>query len=393
MLFHGIRNVIPAAIRNQSVLTCFRTTSSFFTDDSVLINEGQYNATIIINRPKILNALNLEMIRKITETLRRFENTKSFVIIKGAGERSFCVGGDVPDLIKNDVERSRASFRDSYALLSFISKSKIPNIALINGMTMGGGLGVAVHGKYRVATERTMMAMPEAAIGLFPDAGSSYFLNRLNGKLGLYLGMTGTRLLAEDVARVGLATHYCESTQITNLEAELVKATNVNEVDKILNSFSLKVPKEAGIHSLMNKINMCFNGTTVEEIFKNLEKDGSEWALKTLSTLKSKSPLSLKMTLKQFQLGADKPLDECLKRKNHHVSPPKIESFLHECLRMEYRLAFRRLNDFDFREGVRALLIDKDNKPQWNPPSLDAVVDDQVLKYFDKLAERDELKI
>ncbi|XP_055850396.1 3-hydroxyisobutyryl-CoA hydrolase, mitochondrial-like [Episyrphus balteatus] len=373
MLFKRIRNVFPAAIRNQSILTCFRTTSTFSTDDSVLVNENQYNATIVLNRPKILNALNLEMIRKITEPLKRFENTKSFVIIKGAGERSFCVGGDVPDLIKNDVEKSRTVFREVYTLLSFISKSKIPNIAIIDGMTMGGGLGVAVHGKYRVATERTMMAMPEAAIGLFPDVGSSYFLNRLNGKLGLYLGMTGTRLLAEDVARVGLATHYCESSQIDNVEAELVKATNVNEVDKILNSFSFKVPHEAGIHLLMNKVNMCFNATTVEEIFKNLEKDGSEWAVKTLSTLKGKSPLSLKMTLKQFQLGANKPLDDCL--------------------RMEYRLAFRRLNDFDFREGVRALLIDKDNKPQWNPPTLDAVADDQVLKYFDKLAESDELKI
>ncbi|XP_055902983.1 3-hydroxyisobutyryl-CoA hydrolase, mitochondrial-like [Eupeodes corollae] len=375
MLWNDItRTILPALRNNGNSLALLRSLTSSSTSESIQINETKHSATIVLNRPKVLNAMNMDMVLKIQAQLTKFEESKSLVIVKGSGGKSFSVGGDISSLLKAGLEESRIFFRKVYTLLYFIANKKVPNIALIDGVTMGGGFGLAVHGKYCIATERTVLAMPETAIGLFPDVGSSCFLNRLNGKLGLYLGMTGSRLMGEDIARVGLATHFCKSSQLPALEAELLNANHSNEVPKILNEFSLKLePKEEGISLLMAKINANFNVKTVEDIFKNLEKDDSEWALKTLASLKEKCPLSLKLTFRQMQLGVNLPLDECLK--------------------MEYRMASRCLGNDDFKEGVRALLIDKDKNPAWKPATLEAVTDEYVATFFARLPENQELKL
>lgn len=236
-----------------------------------------------MNRPKALNAINLEMVRKIYKHLKKCETTKSLMIIKGTGEKSFCAGGDVRAVVEaGPTEESKNFFREEYTTNALIGNYKIPYIALIDGITMGGGVGLSVHGKYRVATERTLFAMPETAIGLFPDVGGSYFLPRLEGKLGLYLGLTGQRLKGEDVLKAGIATHFCESSKLSDLESALLNCPDADEVPDILSKFNMPSSKPFVLSSHLEQINKCFAGESVEDIIENLKKDGSEWASKTL---------------------------------------------------------------------------------------------------------------
>lgn len=237
---------------------------------------------IILNRPKALNAINLDMVRKIYKHLKKCETTKSLVIIKGTGEKAFCAGGDVRAVVESGPsEESKSFFREEYTTNALIGNYTIPYIALIDGITMGGGVGLSVHGKYRVATERTLFAMPETAIGLFPDVGGSYFLPRLQGKLGLYLGLTGVRLKGEDVLKAGIATHYCDSSKIAELETALLNCPDADEVPDILNKFNNPSTKPFALEPHLDQINKCFTGESVEEIIENLKSDGSEWATKT----------------------------------------------------------------------------------------------------------------
>lgn len=238
---------------------------------------------IILNRPKALNAINLEMVRKIYKHLKKCEKNKSLMIIKGTGDKSFCAGGDVRAVVEaGPTEDSKSFFREEYTTNALIGNYKIPYIALIDGITMGGGVGLSVHGKYRVATERSLFAMPETAIGLFPDVGGSYFLPRLQGKLGLYLGLTGFRLKGEEVLKAGIATHYCESSKLSELETALLSCPDADEVPDILSKFNNPSAKPFVLAPHMEQINKCFGGENVEEIFENLKSDGSEWATKTL---------------------------------------------------------------------------------------------------------------
>ena len=190
--------------------------------------------------------------------------------MKGAGEKSFCAGGDVRAVTEGAFEDGKSFFRDEYRLNALIGSFKKPYIAIIDGITMGGGVGLSVHGKYRVATERTMFAMPETAIGLFPDVGGGHFLPRMTGKLGLYLGLTGFRLKGRDVQKSGVATHFVESSKLEELEKELVQCKNEYDVDKALYTFSslTKDTDEFVLTKHMEKINSCFSGKTVEEIFR-----------------------------------------------------------------------------------------------------------------------------
>jgi 3-hydroxyisobutyryl-CoA hydrolase len=208
-------------------------------------------------------------------------------------------------VVEGSLEDGKSFFREEYKMNELIGSFRKPYIAIIDGITMGGGVGLSVHGKYRVATERTMFAMPETAIGLFPDVGGSYFLPRLNGKLGLYLGLTGFRLKGRDVQKAGVATHYIESSKLDELETELVGCQSDLAVSKILYKYSslFKDTTEFVLAPNIEKINKCFAGNTVEEIFKNLENDGSAWATKTLDTMKKMSPTSMKVTQKQLELG------------------------------------------------------------------------------------------
>lgn len=358
---------------HRSLFATYRTMCSAAREQTVLAEEvGANKAVITLNRPKALNAINLDMVRQITSALTKWQGNKDLVIIKGVGDKSFCAGGDVRAIVDNGpVESSRNFFREEYRLNDLIGSYKPDYIAIIDGITMGGGVGLSVHGKYRVATERTMFAMPETAIGLFPDVGGGYFLPRLQGQLGLYLGLTGFRLKGEDVVKAGVATHYVPSEKLDDLEKELFKSKNSSEVESVLNKFHVKSPTEFVLAKSINQINLCFSAATVEGIIANLEKDGSEWAIATLKTLAKMSPTSLKVTKKQLEIGAN--------------------SDLRQCLKMEFRMAVHSVIDSDFKEGVRAMLVDRDQNPKWNPAKLSDVTDCQVNRFFGPLPDGDEL--
>lgn len=228
---------------------------------------------------------------------------------------------------------------------------------------MGGAAIFATSGRYRVATERTVFAMPETAIGYFNDAASSYFLPRIPHNFGIYIGMTGERVKGFDMKKIGLATHYIESFKLDEVEENLIYCRTHEEVERTLSKYSSDpTSTETKLDTIMPRIENCFGATSVEEIYENLRKDGSEWALKTLKTLDKMSPTSLKVTHRSMNLGRNLSL--------------------RDCLRMECRLVTNFSLGSEMKEGVRALLIDKDLKPKWNPSSINDVTEEHVAKFF-----------
>lgn len=215
--------------------------------------------------------------------------------------------------------------------------------------------------------------MPETAIGLFPDVGGGYFLPRMEHNLGTYLGLTGFRLKGRDVKKAGIATHFVESSALEELENELAKCNSSDDIDKTLGKFEslFKDSSEFVLQPHLKQIEKAFGGETVEDILKRLHSDGSEWAMAQLKTISKMSPTSLKITMRQLQLGKTMTL--------------------RECLQMEFRLAVHCCIDSDFKEGVRALLIDKDQNPQWKPNAIEDVTQDHVNKFFAPLPDNDEL--
>lgn len=347
--------------------------SSSSAEPSVLLSERSNAGIITLNRPKALNAINMEMVKIVNSGLKDFQSRKNLVIIKGSGEKSFCAGGDVRVVVEGPVEYGKEFFRNEYTNNYTIGTYKKPFVAIIDGITMGGGVGLSVHGKYRVATERTMFAMPETAIGLFPDVGGSFFLPKLPGKLGLYLGLTGYRLRGRDVQKAGIATHYVDSTKLEEMEEDLSQCKNDYDVDKTLYKFSSlsKDSSEFVLQSNLKQIDSCFGAETVEGIIENLRCDGSDWAESTLKLLKKMSPTSMKVTQRQLKMGSTMDLAECL--------------------RMEFRMAVHHCIKSDFHEGVRALLITKDQNPKWNPAKLEDVTEEHVARFFEPLPDNDEL--
>nr|CAD7446860.1 unnamed protein product [Timema bartmani] len=326
-----------------------------------------------------------------SRTLKSWEKEKSLLIIKGYGSRAFCAGGDMKEALKNKAEMAQKF----YTLVNHISEYQIPYVSLIDGITMGGGAGLSVHGRFRVATEKTVFAMPESTIGHFPDVGASYFLPRLAENLGYYLGLTGNRLNGYEVVKAGIATHFCESLRLPKLEKALLECKKPSAcVGHILDAFSAtSLKKEVGssVGPQLEQIKFCFAANTVEGIVERLAGEKSEWAQKTLGRMRALSPTVLKIIKKELDEGANK----CLK----------------ECLRMEYRLVINMsLNhDHDFNEGrhsrsrrdyrlwgyrgVRAMLVDKDRKPRWIPATLEEVTTNMVDRHFKPLTRDMELKL
>ncbi|XP_075971979.1 3-hydroxyisobutyryl-CoA hydrolase, mitochondrial-like [Anticarsia gemmatalis] len=361
MLSLSIRLTRPASLALK------RTMSSQEQD---VIFETLNNAGVItLNRPKVLNSLNMSMASKLLPQLQEWESQKALVIIKGSGEKAFCAGGDVKAAI--DKVEGPQFFHKEFNVNYLIGKYKIPYVALINGFTMGAGLGLSVHGGYRVATEKTLVALPESKIGLCPDVGGSYFLPRLQDNLGLYLVLTGDRLKGKDVVKAGIATHFVPSKRLNELEVLVSHCTNDLEVNALLSKFH-ESSDEFSLASNIKHINYCFAASTIEEIIERLEKVKNDWSEKTLKTLNEMCPSSLKISLRALRLGAQLDLSQCLK--------------------MEYRLVCRAIENHDFPEGVRALLIDKDNSPKWKPATLAEVTDDYVEDYFKKLPQDKELQ-
>ncbi|XP_031434056.1 3-hydroxyisobutyryl-CoA hydrolase, mitochondrial [Clupea harengus] len=315
-----------------------------------------------------------------TLTVQKWEKDSKIdlVIIKGAGGKAFCAGGDiraVTEAGKAGDPLAQDFFKEEYILNNTIGTYEKPYVALIDGITMGGGVGLSVHGRFRVATEKTLFAMPETAIGLFPDVGGGYFLPRLQGRLGLFLALTGFRLRGRDVLRAGVATHFVESEKIAALEKDLVdlKSPSISDVAKVLDlhqqQSGLDADKPFALEQHMEAINRLFDASSVEGVIENLKKDGSPFAKKQAETLSKMSPTSMKLTLKQLQHGASMSLQEVLI--------------------MEFRLTQACMKGQDFYEGVRAVLIDKDQSPKWQPGTLEEVSEQSVEDSFKSLGERD----
>ncbi|NXY55096.1 HIBCH protein, partial [Callaeas wilsoni] len=374
---------LRALHRLQVIVQHLKMSKQAGSTAEVLLEKKGGAGIITLNRPKVLNALTLSMIQQIYPQLKTWEQDPEtfLIIIKGAGGKAFCAGGDIRAITeagKVGDKMFQDFFRGEYRLNNAIGTCKKPYVALIDGITMGGGVGVSVHGHFRVATEKTLFAMPETAIGLFPDVGGGYFLPRLSGKLGYYLGLTGCRLKGRDVLKAGIATHFVESEKLPALEKDLIalKSPSKEKIAELLNSYHMKCTvdqeKEFVLEEHMEKINSIFSANSMEEIIKKLKQDGSPFAMKQLEIINKMSPTSLKLTLRQLREGASMSLQEVF--------------------RMEYRLSQACMKNHDFYEGVRAVLIDKDQSPKWKPAALEEVSDEFVDNCFKSLGN-DDLKL
>jgi enoyl-CoA hydratase len=338
----------------------------------VLFTRDGVAGIITLNRPKALNALTLNMVRAIHPQLTAWaaDDAVKLVIIEGAGEKAFCAGGDIRalhDWGKAGDRNVIDFYREEYRLNAFIKTYPKPYIALMGGIDMGGGVGVSVNGSHRVASERLVFAMPETGIGLFPDVGGTYFLPRCPGEIGMYLGLTGQRLKAADAIYAGIADVFVASENFETLKSRLASGQGF---DAALDG----IKSDAGEASLVaqrTNIDRHFSKGSVAEIIASLEADGGEWASKTLGVLATKSPTSLLVTYAQVRAGASLSFDEAMK--------------------LEFRLTNRFMRGHDFYEGVRAIIIDKDQAPKWKPATLDAVSAGDVAAYFATLGD-DELR-
>lgn len=337
-------------------------------DAEVLFEHKGALGHILLNRPKALNALTLNMCELMTAQLKAWaaDDAVKAIVIRGAGEKAFCAGGDVVRLYEDGKAGRDYPYdfwRTEYRLNTLIKRYPKPYIALVDGIVMGGGVGVSAHGGYRVATDRTMFAMPETGIGLFPDVGGGYFLPRLPGHAGMYLGLTGKRLKGADCVALGLAEAFVPHDRLADLEAKLASdaVSDLDEISYLIAPFADAV-KTAPISADRTSISRHFDLGSVEEIIASLEKDGGEWAVEQANILKTKSPTALKVTFRQIREGEKLAFEDNMK--------------------MEWRIANRCAVGQDFYEGVRALLIDKDNTPRWSPATLAEVTDADVAAYF-----------
>ena len=334
---------------------------------------------ITLNRPEALHALNLPMCQAILSALETWRGdgaVKLVMIDHEEGTRGFCAGGDIAMLAnsgKADGAEARAFFAEEYRMNAAIKAFPKPYLALMDGVTMGGGVGLSVHGDYRVATERTLFAMPETGIGLFPDVGGGWFLPRLRGELGTWLALTGARLKGGDVLAAGVATHYVPSEKLADLKSAIQSADWGMDAPARLETLLASVSEpisEGSFEPHMDEINACFSGDRAEDMVAALNASGSDWARKQADTIAQKSPETVKVALRQVREGG------------------MCKTF-EENMAMEYRIGWRKVQSPDFLEGVRAVIIEKDHAPKWSPATLEAVSDADVARYFEALGENE----
>jgi enoyl-CoA hydratase len=326
---------------------------------------------ITLNRPKALNALTYGMAMAMRNALQIWarEDSVKTVVIQGAGERAFCAGGDIRWLYDNGKAGMPCTvefYRHEYLLNALIKHYPKPYVALLHGFVMGGGVGISVHGSHRVADETMQFAMPETGIGLFPDVGGSFFLPRLPGEIGMYLGLTGARLKTADALYAGVATHTISSASRAALLDSLVIG---NTPDAALDGLNAET-KLAPLAELRGKIDAIFAADTIEGVLERLERDGTDWALDTAKTIRAKSPTATKLAFRQIHEGEKLDFDDCM--------------------RMEFRMVSRVIAGHDFYEGVRATIIDKDGAPKWSPASLAETRDADIDVYFAPLPDEDK---
>jgi enoyl-CoA hydratase len=310
---------------------------------------------ILLNRPKALNALTTGMVVAIDRVLAEWERRPlSAVVLAGTSAKAFCAGGDIRTIrehsLAGDAEASERFFASEYRLNARIAEYPVPVVSLIDGVCMGGGLGLSVHGSFRVVTERAVLAMPETGIGFFPDVGASYFLPRLPGAIGMYLGLTGHRLDAADALYTGLATHF---VPVDGLEAvgDALADNPGDPVDVVLNRLAGRSPvAESRLAEVRGDVDRAFGAPTLGEIEKRLRHLDTPWAAEALAALESASPHSLEIT--------------------HALLARGRQRTLRECLGAELALTRTTIRTPDFLEGVRAALVDKDRTPHWQRASL-----------------------
>jgi enoyl-CoA hydratase len=330
---------------------------------------------LTLNRPKALGALTSTMVALMTRALLdwREDPAVTTILIDHAGERGFCAGGDIRFLADSAVqggEAARRFFYTEYQLNHLLFEYPKPVVAVMDGVTMGGGVGISLPANYRVATERTSFAMPETGIGLFPDVGGGWHLSRLHGAVGIWLALTGVRLKAAGCEILGIATDVLPSERVPEFKARLV--ADPDAVETILTELDADPGRSAMIEH-HDEIDRLFGGPTVEAIFQALADDGSPWAREQLGLLETKSPLSMKTALRQIRAGRDMP------------------SFA-DNMAMEMRIAARIVMSHDFAEGVRAVIVEKDNKPVWDPATLAGVTDAMLDAVFAPLPPDQEWK-
>lgn len=338
-------------------------------------------ARITLNRPQALHALSTHMCANMIQALLAWRDDASVhaVLLDHApGTRGFCAGGDIRMLAESgakDGKEARDFFFTEYRLNHLLFHYPKPVVALIDGVTMGGGVGISMPARFRIATENTTYAMPETGIGLFPDVGGGWYLPRKPGHIGMWLALTGARLKAADCLIAGVATHYVEAAKLDALKhALMAHLPGGVKLEALFTGFAADpgAPRELTPENI-ERINRIFALDSVEAIFAALEADGSAWAGAQHATLKTKSPQTLKVAFRQLREGA------------------RMASFEDE-MRQEYRIAARVVSRHDFQEGVRALIVDKDNKPQWNPPTLADVADAMLDEIFAPLPADQEWK-
>jgi enoyl-CoA hydratase len=338
--------------------------------DDVLISTQDRVGRIRLNRPKAIHALNTAMCEAMSEALIRWMHDDSVeaVVIDHAEGRGFCAGGDVVMIARSgndDASEAKRFFFAEYRLNHLLFTYPKPTVAIMDGITMGGGVGISLPCDFRIATENTRLAMPETGIGLFPDVGGGWYLPRLPGRVGEFMALTGARLDGAECCYLGLATHFVEQASLGDMIERI--ATTPQRVQGPIGAFTSPAG-EAKIEQNLPHIGKLFVSDQLEDILKALEEDESDWAQTELATLRSKSPLSCKVSLRLMAEGA------------------KRTSFADE-MKVEYALAGRIVRTHDFREGVRALLIDKSGNPEWDPARPEDVTDEMLDVLFAPLPE------
>ena len=343
--------------------------------DVLTIKEG-LAGRLRLNRPKALHSLNRQMVRDMARALHEWRDDPDvrIILIDHAEGRGFCAGGDVVDISQN-VEgheaAARAFFFDEYRLNHLEYTYPKPGVAFMDGVTMGGGVGIACPCRYRVATERTMLAMPETTIGIFPDVGGGRYLSRLRGRMAQFLALTGARLDGAECLKLRLATHYVPSERLDEAKERIM--AQPFRTQAVLDELS-EEPPQARIAENLAKIDRYFASDRLEDILDALDEGaaaGDEWAAKEAASIRKKSPMACKVSLKLLQ-----------------ESPYQLH-FVDE-MRMEYGIMVRLFRHPDFKEGVRALLIDKDNKPNWSPARPEAIGQRDVAAFFEPLPLEEE---
>ncbi|MGJ5132074.1 enoyl-CoA hydratase/isomerase family protein [Bradyrhizobium oligotrophicum] len=345
--------------------------------DLIVRREG--SAGIIrLNRPKAINAMTLEMSMGIDAALDRFEGDPAvaIVVLEGAGERGLCAGGDIRGLYessKTNGDLGKVFWRQEYIMNARIAAFPKPYVAYMDGLVMGGGVGLSAHGRHRIVTEKTKLAMPEVGLGFFPDVGGTWLLSRAPGKLGAYFGLTGQTMNGPDAIHARFADAVVPTEKWPALREVLTKVrpgTLSIEIDRLIAGFATS-ETSGPVAAQQAKIDAWFAHDSMHDIFAALKADGSELALATLKTLQEKSPRGMVVTLELLRLA-------------------RGAASLEECLVREYRAALEVFRSDDFREGVRAAIIDKDRNPRWSPPDVDQVTPDMLAPYLAEIGA-DEL--